>query len=104
MLKAYINYPNAYVTIHADCKCASVQQRHKRDQRVVRVGVSNLSGELTKFGAKDYIFKSQAEANDMWLHVDFGDAEFERAVVKHIRQLLGSHYTRIGRAKVEVHC
>lgn len=104
MLKAYINYPNPHVTIHVDSKCASVQQQHKKDQRVVRIDVLNLSGELTKFRAKEYVFGAQAERNDMWLHVDFGDDGFERAVVEYIRKLLGSHYTPFVRSKVEVHC
>jgi hypothetical protein len=104
MLKAYINYPNPNVTIHAHSDCASVQQQHKKNQRVVRIEVFNLSGELTKFRTKEYVFRAQAETNDMWLDVDFGDAGFEKAVVEYIRRLLGSHYTPFVRSKVDVHC
>ncbi len=104
MLKAYVNYPNPHLTIHADPKCAAVQQQHKKDQRVVRIQTSNLSEELGKFGGKKYSFGAQAETNDMWLYVDLADPAFEKAVVEHIRKLLASHYTPLGRAKIDVHC
>jgi hypothetical protein len=30
MLKAYINYPNPHVTIHANAECSRIQQQHKK--------------------------------------------------------------------------
>ena len=32
MLKAYINYPNPHVTIHANAECSRIQQQHKQEQ------------------------------------------------------------------------
>lgn len=40
----------------------------------------------------------------MWLQLDFGDSEFERALVEHIRKLLARRYTPLSRVKVSTHC
>jgi hypothetical protein len=39
----------------------------------------------------------------MWLEVDFDDAEFEAAVVRHIRRLLGTYYRPLAQAPIDAH-
>jgi hypothetical protein len=62
-----------------------------------------MSRELVRFARKHYKFAAQAKANDMWLKVDFDDAESEKAVVVYIRWLLGKHYTRLALAPIKPH-
>lgn len=104
MLRAYINYPNAQVTVHTDSSCASVRQQKKEGQRTVRLSVRSLSSELGKFSDKAYRFASEADFNDMWLEVDFNDQNFERAVVDYVRLLLAQHYKPFAGVKVTGHC
>ncbi len=104
MLKSYVNYPNAQVTIHKDQRCVAIQQQRKPGQRVVRLDRASVSRELEKFESKSYRFGSEAAINDVWLEVDFGDTAFERAVVEYVKTLLAAHYTPFNKAAVEVHC
>lgn|SRR5690606_34614954 len=104
MLRAYINYPNAQVTVHTDSSCLSVRQQKKEGQRTVRLSVRSLSSELGKFSDKAYRFASEADFNDMWLEVDFNDQNFEHAVVDYVRWLLAQHYRPFAGAKVTEHC
>ena len=104
MLKAYINYPNSYITVHGKAACAAVRQRHKLDQRIVRIDVATFSRELNHFVMKEHRFGSQAETNDMWLELDFGDSKFEKAVVDYIQTLLAPHYKPFSRVKIDEHC
>lgn len=103
MLSAYINYPNAHVSIHSAADCTTIQQQRKADQRLVRLNPRSLSGELLKFES-EYRFASEQRLNDMWLELDFGDAEFERALVEHIRKCLARRYTPLSRVNVSAHC
>ena len=104
MLRAYINYPNAQVTIHGDITCSFVRQRNKAAQRTVRLNVRTLSSELGKFSDKAYRFASEAALNDMWIEVDFGDEAFERAVVGYVKTLLARHYRPFAGVRVTGHC
>jgi hypothetical protein len=104
MLRTYINYPNAQVTIHRDSSCASVRQRNKEGQRTVRLNLRTLSSELGKFSEKAYRFASEADLNDMWLEVNFNDEKFERAIVDYVRSLLAHHHKPFAGVKVSGHC
>ena len=66
--------------------------------------IDTLSAELKRFSSKAYRFAAQAELNDMWLELEFRDADFERAVVEHVRKILGGHYKPLGSARVDQHC
>ena len=104
MLSAYINYPNAQVTVHRDSSCATVRQRNKQGQRTVRLNIRSLSSELGHFSDKTYRFASEADLNDMWLELDFRDAHFERALLDYVRLLLAQHYKPFATARVGEHC
>lgn len=87
MLKAYINYPNPHVTLHAE-GCSTIRQHHKPEQRIVELNINTISEEFKKFANGDYCFGANPNTNDMWLAVDFKDRDFEEAIVKYIVNLL----------------
>ena len=40
----------------------------------------------------------------MWLNIDFGDEEFEKAIVNFIQKLIGKHYEPLRNCQIEEHC
>jgi hypothetical protein len=104
MLKAYINYPNPHISVHGDPTCSEIRKQQKSSQREVRIDVNTISNELEKFVAEDFRFGASAALNDMWLAIDFGDPQFELAVVKYIQREVGKHYKPLAGAKLETHC
>jgi len=104
MLKAYVNYPNPKVRAHHNASCKQIQKRKKPDQRLVRIDLSNISAELRRFSGKHYTFAANAAENDMWLDLDFADADFEFAVLAYVHRLIGRHYTRLAAVEIEKHC
>jgi hypothetical protein len=91
MLHAYINSPQPKVVIHPDPSCPRIQMNAKPGQRVVRINVESLSEEIGRFKNKEYRFAADATNNDMWIEVDFGDADFEAAIIEYVRRLIGKH-------------
>ena len=104
MLQAYINYPEPHLTTHADSTCSQISKMAKPGQRKVRLDASTLSRELQKFAARVYRFGSNSQVNDMWLEIDFGDEEFERAVSEYVLRLVTTHYRRFRGAPIRRHC
>ena len=104
MVYAYFNYPSSRVTVHRDPNYGMIGPHDKPGQRTCRIDTTSISAELRKFRDKVYRFQSSPEWNDMWLEVDFQDVEFETAVVRHIRRLLGQHYKPFADTCVTVHC
>ncbi len=102
-MHAYFNYPNKHVTLHAT-GCGRVQQEHKINQRRIHLTFDALGEELQRFVKQEHAFASQAANNDMWLEFDFGDREFEEAVVAFIQRLLGQRYSAFRNCKPEWHC
>jgi hypothetical protein len=49
-------------------------------------------------------FRAEAGFNDVWITVDFGDKEFEEAVVRYARGLLGKRYAPLKNCKFSTHC
>lgn len=104
MLTAYINYPNPHITIHADTSCSRIMQHSNASHRIISLDRHSLSGELERFASKEHRFASESAFNDMWLRLDFGDVDFERAIVSHIRSLVGQHYKPLRTAQISDHC
>ncbi len=103
MIQVYFNYPTSHVTIHREGDCQSIRSQGKVGQRITRINSSTISSELAKFEGNGYSFQATPSANDMWVEIDFGDPEFERAVASHIYKLLGK-YKRFRESKLAVHC
>ena len=104
MTRAYVNYPNAKVRLHGKAGCGHVQQARKTGQRLVTVDLGSLSAELARFAQRQHAFGSSSVNNDMWIEVNVGDAEFERAVVAFIHRSLANRYQRLAAAVEEIHC
>lgn len=104
MLRAYVNYPNPKVSVHRDPSCGAIQKMAKPRQRVVRIDPQSISAELQHFRAKHYTFAANPAGNDMWLEADFGDTDFEAAVIAYVHRLIGKHYSPLARVAIEEHC
>lgn len=104
MLKAYLNYPNSKVSVHYDLSCRQIQKMAKPHQRVVRIDQSSISAELQRFIMEQHDFASKPAENDMWIELDFTDAEFEFAVLGYLHRIVGKRYKRFSAAKIERHC
>jgi len=104
MLRAYVNYPNPKVRVHHDPLCGEIQKMAKPRQRVVRIDSQSISAELQHFRAKYYTFAANPAGNDIWLEVDFGDTDFEAAVIAYVHHLIGKHYSPLARVAIEEHC
>jgi hypothetical protein len=104
MLMAYVNYPNPRLTIHANLSCGDIQKMRKPEQRYKRIDLMSVSGELQRFQSKEYTFATNPAGNDMWLEVDFNDADFEGAVIAYVQRLIGAHYSPLARVVIDRHC
>ena len=104
MIKAYINYPNPRVTIHHNPNCPGARVQANQKQRHVLLNADTLSKELNRFGNNKHKFAAEAGLNDVWLVLDFQDAEFEKAVVAFVTRLVGKHYPALSRGELESHC
>ena len=104
MLWAYFNYPNPHGTAHGLSSCGEIQKMRKPEQRRVSLDSQTIGAEIENFREKKYRFAAQAGLNDMWLTLDFGDAEFEFAVVRFLLRALGQHYAPFRECEVGWHC
>jgi len=104
VLRAYLNYPSSRVSIHGDPDCGHIQQARKTGQRIVIIESDSIGVELERFRQSEYGFAAEAASNDMWLDVDCGDLEFEKAVVHYVQRMLGARYQPFKDARVEEHC
>lgn len=104
MLWAYFNYPNSKIRIHGQEDCSEIGKMQKVGQRSVQVDRTSISPELQKFSIKTYRFAADPTSNDLWLLVNFGDSDFEAAVVEYIQRLLAADYSRFRTVRIDRHC
>ena len=102
MLFAYLNYPNASVTVHRDRSCGHIRSRRKEGQRTLLITLDTLSGELRRFEAREHVFGASADINDMWVDIDCSDEDFESAILSYLHRTLGKRYKRLREAGVYV--
>jgi hypothetical protein len=76
----------------------------KPGQRVVVVNAASFSAEIQKFTTHQHLFASHSGANNMWVDLDFNDADFEEASVRYINRLLSEYYSGWNNAEIEWHC
>jgi len=69
-----------------------------------RLSEKFFSQALSQLTSSGFQLGAQASITDAWLTIDFGDAEFEEAVARHIRHLLGQGYTPLRDAPFQKHC
>jgi hypothetical protein len=104
MMKAYLNHPNSKVRAHYDLSCRQFQKMAKSNQRLVRINAGSISAELQRFIMQQHNFAPNADENDMWIELDFADAEFELALLGYLLQLVGNRYKRLAAITIERHC
>lgn len=103
MMKVYVNYPEPKFRIHRNPSCAEIYKMKKPGQRHIRIDIDTVSAELWRFANKEHTFNSN-ESNDMWLDIEFDDADFEISVLKYVHRLIGKYYAPLGRIKPDIHC
>ena len=104
MIKVYLNYPNAFMTIHGNPECKAIQQNSKRDQRELHINQKNLSGQISIFDEKTFEMNATAEKNDVWMFIDLRNKEFEIAVAKYFLFLIHKRYSRFDGVLPTEHC
>ena len=104
MIYVYLNYPNRQATVHHDSTCQHIRQAHKQGQRTAKINLAKISEELGKFADKQYTFASKPSQNDIWLEIDFRDADFEKAVAAYVLRLAGKHYKPFRELGLQTHC
>ncbi len=92
MTSVYINYPNPHFSIEHGVTSLSRIRHEKDDRRLVTFTPHTLSSALLPFINAEVQFGASQAVNDMWLDLDFGNQEFEIALVKYIQTLLGRRY------------
>lgn len=104
MLSVYMNYPNSRISVHSDSSCSRIQVMHKLNQRIIKINKKNLSTELKNLKTKQLRFNSNANLNDVWIHIDLDDVSTEDSLVKTIQHILGGFYKPFASAVIEKHC
>lgn len=84
MTTAYFNYPNPRIAAHQSPSCGDIQKMGKVGQRSSTLDIDSLSIELRRFETDHYRFASHAGQNDLWLTLDLGDHDFEKAVLEFV--------------------
>ena len=102
MIHAYINYPNSRGAIHADPNCNYIEMHRKEDRRRLRIDAASISAALSTLD--EMPFRSQADANDLWLEIDFDDLAFERGVAEFVVRRLGARYRPLAGVVLDRHC
>lgn len=92
MHSVYINYPNPAFSIRHEQSAKSRMRHPESVTRLFQINPQTASEVLTLFIDGEVNFASTSDINDCWLEVDFGDMEFELAVVKFIQTVLGRRY------------
>jgi len=104
MTKVYLNYPNPHVMLHGDSTCAEIGKMKKVGQRDVTITLASFTQALSQLTSSGFQLGAQASVNDVWLTINFDDAEFEEAVARHIRRLLGQRYSPLRDVPIQRHC
>jgi len=104
MKKAYINAADARVTVHHNPNCSSARIKINQDQRTVLLNTDTLSRELRQFRNNEYRLAPGAGNNDIWVLIDFQDAEFEDALASYLTRLVGQGDKTSKNWELKVHC
>ncbi len=104
MINVYLNYSNSIATIHQINTCPRIHAHHSPNQRILKLNLNTIQPVLKDFVEGKFVFKAEAEYNDVWLEIDFGELAFEIAVVKYIIYLLGKRYEPFDDLNPELHC
>lgn len=104
MIIAYLYYPTGIATVHKNISCKSIGMRKKKVQRTMTIDVNSISSVLNSFKNKLYNLSSNKNENDMLIKIDFGNAEFEEAVINYILSILQTTRRPFKKTKLHIHC
>jgi hypothetical protein len=104
MINVYLNYPNSIATIHQTSDCPRIHQHHTQNQRRLKIDLLTIETVLKTIMDGELEFRSEQGLNDVWLEIDFGDLEFEIAVIKFILRQLGKQYAPFDSLTPDFHC
>ena len=104
MINVYVNYPNARLTVHTKLSCAEIGKMKKPGQRAETITEASFSTMVPKLASKSFQFGANAPLNDLWLQIDFDDAEFEQAVAGHLLRQFAKRYNPFKGASIKKHC
>jgi len=104
LTKAYLNYPVPHITLHHDANCREIQKNAKPNQRDVAFTRASFDKAIGLLVSGGFRLGADVSINDVWLTVDFDDAEFEEAVARYAHRLLGMRYAPLRGARVDRHC
>jgi hypothetical protein len=102
-MRAYFNYPNSKVTIHIHDGCSQIMKQSKLDRRFIRVRIDNLVTVLERIETGEINFRSEPEANDLWLDIDLQSQNYETSFVHLVHALLSDKYLPFRKSTVEFH-
>jgi len=104
MIKASVSYTEPLVTIHTNPNCAGARTGPGQERRHLLVNADNLSRELARFRDGKVRFSAEPGMDDLWLILDFQDAEFEAALAAHLKRLLGLLHEPLRACELRTHC
>lgn len=99
MTAVYINYPNPHFSVKHGKTAAAGFKHDKPSRRMVTIDRTTFAEAMSPFINGEFRFAAEADLNDVWLEIDFGDHEFELAIVKYVQRLLGSRYKPLANAR-----
>lgn len=100
MISVYINYPNKVFSLAHDVSAAERWRHPDSKHRVEPVNFDTLGSFISKLQSGDIKFLPQADFNDLYIEVDFGEDEFDLQVVLYIKRVLGARYKPFRDAEV----
>jgi hypothetical protein len=104
MIQAYINRPNARITIHRTSDCPQIGKQQKEGQQRVVVTETSLGNVLSDFAEGHYVLTTDPPGNDLLLGVTLDSPEQELGVVHVVHALLGTRYRPLKNAVPNPHC
>jgi len=104
VIKVYVDAANARVTVHNNPNCAAARIKINQDQRTVLFNTDSLSRELRHLKSNEYRLLAVPHNNDIWLILDFQDAEFENALARHLMRLVGQSLKSAANWELQTHC
>jgi hypothetical protein len=91
------------MTLHTESTCPEIGKMMKPNQRDVPVTRTSFATAVSQITGKGFRLGADAAFNDVWLSVDFDDAEFEEAVARYLYRSLGTRYTRLQDSPIKKH-
>lgn len=104
MINVYVNIVNPHIEVHGNKTCGKVMQHKGHTKQHFTIDENTIGDELKRFKNDKYELKNAKGLRGMWLTIDFGDYEFEKALMKHIAKYIGDRYPTLYGAELKIDC